>query len=162
MFRDLRRFKQEATKDECEEVLIAERRAAFSVNGEDGYPYTLPINFYYDKEENKIYFHSAIAGHKIDALLKDNRICFTTWTQGEILEGEWFYRPMSVIIFGKATRITDKNIIKEKLMKLALKYFPDSHMPHAREELADDNIYNRVALYSIDIEHMTGKHVKEK
>ena len=54
MFREMRRFKQQTTTEECKKVLKEEKRAAFSVIGDDGYPYTIPINFYYDETPNFI------------------------------------------------------------------------------------------------------------
>lgn len=59
MFRKVRKIKNEITTEEAKELLRNNKRAAFSVNGDNGYPYAIPINFYYDEEENKIYFHSA-------------------------------------------------------------------------------------------------------
>lgn len=82
MFREMRRFKQQVTDEECKKVLAEEKRAAFSVIGEDGYPYTIPVNFYFDEEDNCIYLHGAREGHKIDALKTCNKVCFTTWNQG--------------------------------------------------------------------------------
>ena len=48
MFREMRRFKQQVSQDECKKILKDEKRAAFSVIGDEGYPYTIPINFYYE------------------------------------------------------------------------------------------------------------------
>lgn len=50
-----------------QKILKQEKRAAFSVIGDEGYPYTIPINFFYDEDDHKIYFHGAREGHKIDA-----------------------------------------------------------------------------------------------
>ena len=47
MFREMRRFKQQVSQDECKKILKDEKRAAFSVIGDEGYPYTIPINFYF-------------------------------------------------------------------------------------------------------------------
>ena len=73
MFRNMRRVKNEISLEEAKELLKKNRRAALSVHGDDGYPYTIPINFYYDEDENKIYFHSAKAGHKIDAIKNNDK-----------------------------------------------------------------------------------------
>ena len=74
MFRKLRRVKNEISAEEAKLLLKNNKRAAFSVHGDDGYPYTIPINFYYDEEENRIYFHSAKKGHKIDSIKADDKI----------------------------------------------------------------------------------------
>ena len=59
MFREMRRFKQQVSQDECKKILKDEKRAAFSVIGDEGYPYTIPINFYYEEADHTIYFHGA-------------------------------------------------------------------------------------------------------
>lgn len=48
MFRKVRKIKNEITTEEAKELLRNNKRAAFSVNGDNGYPYAIPINFYYD------------------------------------------------------------------------------------------------------------------
>lgn len=93
MFREMRRFKQQVTTEECKKVLKEEKRAAFSVIGDDGYPYTIPINFYYDKEDNNIYFHGAKEGHKVDAMNRCDKVCLTVWNQGFRKDGHWEWNP---------------------------------------------------------------------
>lgn len=56
MFREMRRIKQELPLEEAKSLLMKNKRGVLSFNGEDGYPYSIPINFLYDKEENKIFF----------------------------------------------------------------------------------------------------------
>ena len=46
MFRDLTRKKQKLSLEECKEILKQEVRGVLAVNGDGGYPYALPINFY--------------------------------------------------------------------------------------------------------------------
>ena len=100
MFRNMRRVKNEISVEEAKELLKKNRRAALSVHGDDGYPYTIPINFYYDEDENKIYFHSAKAGHKIDAMKVNDKICFTTWDDGYLVEGDWAFYVSSCVSLG--------------------------------------------------------------
>lgn len=56
MFREMRRFKQQITTEECKKVLKEEKRAAFSVIGDDGYPYTIPINFIMTRQTTSFIF----------------------------------------------------------------------------------------------------------
>ena len=58
MFRKMRRFKQELSKEECMENLKNEMRGVVSVLGEDGYPYVMSFIDCYN-ENGKIYFHGA-------------------------------------------------------------------------------------------------------
>ena len=82
MFRPMRRIKQQVSDEECIRILKEEKRAALSVIGGDGYPYTVPIDFYYDESDGRIYLHCAKTGHKIDAIKKCDKVCFTVWNQG--------------------------------------------------------------------------------
>ena len=49
MFRKMRRSPQALTQEEIIEVLKNETRGVLSVQGDDGYPYGVPINHYYDE-----------------------------------------------------------------------------------------------------------------
>jgi hypothetical protein len=68
MFRAIRKKKNELDKNDAENILQYSRRGVLAVNGDDGYPYAIPINYIYDKDVQKIYFHGARVGHKVDAL----------------------------------------------------------------------------------------------
>ena len=46
MFRTMRRFKQELTREECLAVLRSQPRGVLSLLGENGYPYGLPIDYW--------------------------------------------------------------------------------------------------------------------
>ena len=99
MFRDLTRKKQKLSLEECKEILKQEVRGVLAVNGDDGYPYALPINFYFDERNNKIYFHSGKIGHRQDALKKHNKVSFCVYDKGYRNEDEWAFKVKSVIIF---------------------------------------------------------------
>ena len=134
MFREMRRFKQQVSDDECKKILTEENRGTFSVIGDNGYPYTIPINFYYDETDHKIYFHGAKEGH-------------------------WEWNVTSVVIFGRVELVTDRTVIEDRLRKLAIKYYPTED--EVEEEMSSSSA-NRVQMYAIEIEHMTGKLVNEK
>ena len=82
MFRELLRKKQALTREECDQVLENALRGVLAVNGDDGYPYALPINFYYDKTTGKIYFHSGKVGYKVDCLKNSKKASFTAEDAG--------------------------------------------------------------------------------
>ncbi len=158
MFREIRRKKNEIPFAAAKELLRNNRRAAFAVNGDDGYPYAIPINFYYEESENKIYFHGAKGGHKLDAILRDPKVCLTTWDDGVLEEGDWAYHVSSCVVFGKAGIVEDPEIAREKAVKFARKYYP------TEEEIAEvmAGSFSRVNVYVIEIEHISGKRVHEK
>lgn len=159
MFRPMRRCKQQVSDEECKRILREEKRAAFSVIGDGGYPYTVPVNFYYDEAKHCIYLHGAKNGHKIDAIKNCDKVCFTTWNQGFKTEGNWEWNATSVIIFGKAKLIDNREIREDALRKMALKYYPTKEEAEAAMK---SSAVHAVQMIAIEIEHMTGKLVNEK
>lgn len=159
MFRKMRRFKQQVSDEECRRILRQEKRAALSVNGDGGYPYTVPIDFFYDETGGKIYFHGAKEGHKADALGRCDKVCLTVWDQGFKKDGCWEWNATSVVIFGRARLVTDAFAARESLGKLAEKYYPTAE---EIEKEMNSPAAERVGVFAIEIEHMTGKLVNEK
>ncbi len=158
MFRPIRRTKNEISVEDAKALLRNNRRAAFSVNGDDGYPYTIPVNFYYDEDDNRIYFHSAIKGHKIDSIKANDKVCLTTWNDGYLEEGDWAFHVSSCVVFGRARLIEDRKITEDKVRKFARKYYPSA-------EEVEEEIKSSIAgvqLVAIEIEHISGKKVHEK
>lgn len=60
MFRTVRKKKNEINILDTNNLLQNSRRGILAVNGDDGYPYAIPINFIYDQKNNKIYFHEHV------------------------------------------------------------------------------------------------------
>ena len=89
MFPAMRRWKQQLTQQACVELLKQEPRGVLSLMGEDGYPYGLPISYWYCEADGKIYFHGAKSGHKIDAIRRCDKASFCVYDQGFRREGEW-------------------------------------------------------------------------
>lgn len=156
-FRKMRRFKQQVSEEECRRILAEEKRGVLSVKGENGYPYGLPINFYYNPENGKIYFHGARTGHKIDALRADPKVCFTTWNSGFQKEGDWAWNVTSVIAFGRISFVEDGDFALAMCRQLAIKYYPD--LDSAEAEVARDGA--RAQMLELTIDHLSGKLVNE-
>lgn len=143
--------------DKVVEILEKEKRGVLSVLGDDGYPYGLPINYWYNKENGCLYFHSGKKGHKIDAIEANNKVSFCVYDSGYRKEGEWALNISSVIIFGKMYVIEDFEKSMEICKKLSLKYTPD--MEYIEDEI---RTYGKATLcYELRPEHITGKIVNE-
>lgn len=50
MFRPIRKKKNEIRAEDAKDLLRISRRGVLAVNGDDGYPYAIPINYIYDEE----------------------------------------------------------------------------------------------------------------
>ena len=61
----MRRRKQALTPEDCAQLLREEKRGALAVTGDMGYPYAIPLNFYYDEDEKR----AAVVDQQRDNLL---------------------------------------------------------------------------------------------
>ena len=89
MFRPVRRIKNALGEEATKEILRSARRGVLAVNGDGGYPYAIPINYLYDEEVGKIYFHGTKTGHKADSINKCDKVCFTAYGDEIIREEVW-------------------------------------------------------------------------
>ena len=157
MFREVKRYKQALSKEECFEILKTTKRGVLSVNGDDGYPYCMPINHYYRSEDEKIYFHGGKAGHKIDALKNDDRVCLCVYSDPIPVEGQWYSDFKSVIVFGRAKAIEDHDRMIQISRELSYKFTRDE------EYIANEIERSGPGTLAFEIipEHITGKMVNE-
>ncbi|MDO5440476.1 MAG: pyridoxamine 5'-phosphate oxidase family protein [Erysipelotrichaceae bacterium] len=158
MFRPILKNKNALDNDSILKILKGERRGTLAINGDSGYPYAIPINFLYDEKNNKIYFHSARIGYKVDLLKKDDKVCFTVFGNEIIKDERWAPYMSSVVIFGKCKVVNNKDEAINILRRFALKYYLNS-------EMVDEEIrkhHNNVLMFEISIDYITGKQVQEK
>lgn len=155
MFRELKRTKQQLSHDECINILKQEVRGVLAVNGDDNYPYAFPINYFYDEDTNKIYFHSGKIGYKLDALKENNKVSFCVFDKGHHIDNHWSLNINSIVIFGKINFIYD--FPDDLMIKFSRKFTDDI------EYISDEiNKYKKnTILLCLEIEHMTGKIVNE-
>ncbi len=152
----MRRSKQQLTKEECEEILIQGKTGVLAVLGDDGYPYTVPINYYYT--DGKIYLHCAKTGHKLDAIKEETKVSFCVVDCDDILQEKFTTLYKSVVAFGKAEILTNENEMRSCVTALAEKYCPD-FLDKVPSEVERE--FGILCMIKINIDHMTGKQGKE-
>ena len=158
MFRPMRRTKRTISDEDARSLLAKGRRATLAVNGDDGYPFAFPIDYRFDADANKIYFHRAKAGQKVDALRRSDKVCLTVMGNERLEDGEWAPYVQSVVVFGRCRLVDDTAKTEAEVRRLALKYYPSAE--EVEREL--EKYLSAVQLYEIEIEHLTGKQVQEK
>ena len=156
MFRKLR--KKEISLDAINNLLNNSKRAVLALNGDDGYPYAIPINYYYDENNQKIYFHGSSLGHKGDSLKRSDKVCLTIYGSDTYKDESWAPYVESVVIFGRCHMIETTPASLAIFKKLVMKFFPSKEMATEVIKKAQNNIQ----LYEIDIEHLSGKVIQEK
>lgn len=158
MFRELTRIKQKLSDEECKEILKTTLRGVLSVMGDDGYPYGMPLNHYYDPDDGRIYFHSGMKGHKIDAITRCDKASFTVYDEGFRKEGDWALNIKSVIVFGRIVFVNDRETIYDISRKLSRKFTDDADYIEREVQKSGPN----TLMFALVPEHMTGKLVNEK
>ena len=158
MFRPIRKKKNEISVDKAKALLHSSRRGVLAVNGDDGYPYAIPINYLYDEENEKIIFHGAKAGHKVDALKKNDKICFTVFGNEMVKEEAWAPFLQSVVVFGRCHLVESQEEAIALVKKFAAKYYPNMDM--VNEEAASSG--RAVQMFEKQIEHLSGKEIQER
>ncbi|RGS71673.1 pyridoxamine 5'-phosphate oxidase family protein [Mitsuokella sp. AF21-1AC] len=158
MFRKMRRFKQQLTDEACIQILKHEKRGVLSVLGDDGYPYGVPLDHYYNEENGRLYFHCAVAGHKLDAIRACDKVSYCVTGEGHHEDGvSWSLTFRSVIVFGRMKVLDDHAAALHLARLLGEKFtqdkaYLDNEIKHAGP---------RILMLELTPEHITGKRVNE-
>ena len=153
MFRKMRRFKQELSREDTAQILKHGTHGVLAVLSDEGYPYAVPLSYVY--ADGKIYFHCANQGHKLDALKKNTKASFCVVGQDNVVPEKITSIFESAIAFGQARIVEDDTEKRKALRSLAEKYFSVNGEAKNEEEIGGS--WNRVSVIAFEIEHMTGK-----
>ena len=158
MFRKMRRTKCELSSETAEKILREGIFGVLSLSGDDGYSYGVPIN--YAVEGNKIFFHSAKSGHKLDAIKNNDKVSFCVVDMHEVVAEEFTSYFSSVIAFGRIKILADDEV---EAKRHALELLADKYSPNVNSELREKELsrVNAVSILVLEIEHLTGKAARE-
>ena len=152
----MRRNRQQLSREECELILGHCTSGVLAVIGDCGYPYTVPLSYVY--VDGAIIFHSAVEGHKVDAIKRDSRCSFCVIEQDEIKPAEFTTHFRSVIAFGRIHILEDDDDKVQALRLLGRRYSPNDE-PGLQHEI--DKSLDHVLLLRLDIQHLSGKEAIE-
>lgn len=158
MFRELRRKNKQIPLDDCIAVLKNETRGVLSVLGDDGYPYGMPMNHWYDESDGCIYFHSGRGGHRQDALTRHDKASFCVYDKGSRAEGEWAFKVKSVVVFGRVEFIDDTEKVIDITTRLSHKFTQDDG--YIQKEI--ERSAHKTVLLKLTPEQVCGKLVSEE
>ena len=152
MFRKMRRNDKLRSVADTEAILKACTNGVLSVNGDDGYPYGVPVSYVY--ADGKIYFHGAPAGQKFEAIRRNPKVSFTVVGADNIDRKKVTTVYKSVICFGKA-RIAETDEEKREILTAIVEKYCHDEIPGGLEYM--ENVLDKTVAAVIDIDHMTGK-----
>ena len=158
--REMRRFKQLLSKEDCLEILERGTHGVMAIVADDDFPYAVPINYYYNAETNKIYFHGANKGMRWDYMKEQAKVSFCVVDMDQNDPENYSTNFRSVICYGHARVVEDADEYYKALVDLTTKFVEGVHNA---EEIARQIEIERAqcGVTAIDIEFMTGKEAIE-
>lgn len=152
MERNMYKANRQMTNDEAVKIFEQGNHGILAVNGDDGYPYAVPVNYIY--ENGKIYIHSAKYGYKIDMIKADNKVCFTAIINAEVIQNKFTAAYQSIVATGKIHIVEDDVERRSILEKYIYKMSPD--FIETGLKFVDAAI-DKTELLCIDVEELKGK-----
>lgn len=151
-FRPMRRKRQQLSNEESIGLLQEATAGTLALLGDGGYPYAVPLSYVY--ADGHLYFHSALSGHKVDAIRNCAKASFCVIAQDQVKPQEYTTYFRSVIAFGNIHIVEDP---EEKLSIARL--LGNRYNPHQDEALQRELEHglSRMLALRFDIEHLTGK-----
>lgn len=156
VFRPMRRKRQELSKEVCEEMLRQGTSGVLALLGENDYPYAVPLSYVYC--DGHLYFHSALRGHKVDAIRQCDKASFCVINQDCVKPKEFTTYFRSVIAFGRISIVEDETYKMQTLRLLAERYNPNDEEGFWHEVQKD---FNHVLMMDLRIEKLSGKEAIE-
>lgn len=153
----MRRRRQELPQEECAEILRRATSGVLSLTGDGGWPYGVPMSHIW--MDGALWFHCALAGHKLDAIGEGAKCCFTVIDKDDIVEEKFTSAYRSVIAFGHIAPVADEAERRRIGIAIGRTLCPSMDMEAVGKEL--DMALHRCAILRMTIDHLSGKIGKE-
>ncbi len=149
--RNMRKIERKMDNNKALKLLKAGEYGILSTCGEDNQPYGIPLN--YVVFDNKIYFHCANVGSKLDNIHYNNKVCFTVIPHTELMPEKFSTKYESVVVMGEASLVREEEKLKP-LMEFIKKYSP-KFLKEGQEYI--DRAKSKVTLIEMNVENISGK-----
>ena len=157
-FRALTRAHRALSREDSLLLLRTEKRGVLSVLGDNGYPYGMPMNHWYNDADGCIYFHCGKQhSHRLDALRACPKVSFCVMEQGEARDGGWALTVKSVVVFGEITILDDAALVADISRSLCHKFTQDEG--YIQKEI--QAFAHETLILKLTPAHMSGKWVVE-
>lgn len=181
-FYPMRRHKQQLSQEKCFEILEKGSSGTLALLDKQGFPYSVPLSYVFfpgkateaqipesqilhpngekpasaETQDNlgSIYFHSALEGHKIDAIRNCEKASFCVIAADDVIPEKFTTAYLSVIVFGEIRIVKD-----DKNRKLGLELLGRKYSPNFEEAMQSeiDNAFDKTVIIELKIEKITGK-----
>lgn len=151
---EVRRKNREVGDEQWMREYLARAKTCVIGTSDGEHVFLNPTLFVYDAEAHVVYFHTAGQGRTRANIEKNPAITFCTYELGDLVPGpravDFSVYYASVVIFGKATIITDPGEVRSVFKRQMQKYAPDhesgrDYVPFTDEDAARATVY-RIAI----------------
>lgn len=152
MFREVRRKDRILDDSGALELLETGEYGFLSMVGTDGFGYGIPISYVRDGE--KIYFHCAPEGYKLECIRENPKVSFCVVGKIRVMPSQFTTAYESALVFGTMHQNLPEEERRHALRLLVKKYSAGF------EEIGEKYIsksFHRTNILRLDIEHITGK-----
>jgi uncharacterized protein len=152
----MRRREREISDIDIIEEIIGKTDVCRIAIANNNVPYIVTMNFgYTGNPEQKIYFHCANEGRKLDMIRKNNFVCFEMDTDHQLYKGgkgcDWGMKYSSVVGYGYISIITEQ-VAKKRGLDCIMKHYGGE-----KEFSYDEKVMQRTSILQLDIKEITGK-----
>lgn len=151
MKHELRNTKRGVSDAEARSLLESGEYGILSTVDADGQPYGIPLS--YCVIGDALYFHSAVAGHKLENIAANDRVSFCVVGATEVLPEQLATRYESVVVTGRATEVlaAEKQLGLEGLLRKYSAGFQEAGLEYITAA------WEKTRVYRVSIEHISGK-----
>ncbi len=156
----MRRADREVSDDKWIRKFLTIAPLGIMATALESQPFVTHNTFYYDEDSNAIYMHTAKNGHLRSVIEKNPRVCFTVAEMGRLLPAdtarEMSVEYSSVIVYGKASVLSDMRLAIDKMSRYIKKHFPHLESGKDYHPITEKEI-REITVFRIEIESWTAK-----
>ena len=157
MFQTMRRKRQELSREDTAAILERRASGVLALAEQGGFPYAVPLSYVYTGD--KLYFHCAKSGHKLELIRQNPKASFCVVDQDQIVPEEYTTYFRSAIVFGELRVMEDGPEKRAAIEALAAKYDPEGPADGRQKEI--DREWGALCVLEMKISHMTVKEAIE-
>ncbi|MEI6842105.1 MAG: pyridoxamine 5'-phosphate oxidase family protein, partial [Methanomicrobiales archaeon] len=148
---NVRRKDREIGMEHAIELLANCEYGVLSTVGKDGQPYGVPLSYAY--KDNRIYFHCALNGHKIENMENNPQVSFCVVGTTKVLPEKFGTEYESAMAFGIASEVFGPE--RYGALLLLLEKYSSEFIDQGKKYI--DQKDQATKVFKIEINHMSGK-----
>ncbi len=157
---EVRRKDRQVTDEQWIRAMLRETALATLATLDGEQPFLHMNLFAFDEDKQVIYIHTARLGRTRSNIIHNTRVCLGLSEMGRLLPAdtalEMSVEYASVVVFGRASLVSDQSEARHGLQLLLDKYFAHLHAGSDYRPITDEELA-RTQVYRIEIDEWSGK-----